>query len=404
MALCLREPINITQQVLSKPPSGGFLYEENSMTETTLEALRHHWALDDLAAEAISMGIEGHQNYATELENIYGPLDIRAVQQRDSNRAEIGNIFTGQSDKKLIIVGPCSLDVDIDYTELFDFIDELQSEHRDSVIAFRGNWAKPRTSTGWTGLFYSLNEHSRHSGFDTIKEAFDRGIPVVTEVTESVQLGSLAPYLSGVWIGARDIEPTERRGTMAAFHLPVGIKNSTRGSDNVLLADTLKAIRSNSVDNKNSGVHIGQLAMTASSPGIPTGIIPVGEGNHRLAIIARGYTLPDDMSPEAKEEAALEHLSELCELGKQEGTAVLIDGTHGVPPMFNIDRKHPDRFLGVLDKIHQSVTHGKVRNAEMLAGVMGEVGIVEGQTDINLVLSTRKEPLRRLIRMTLASL
>ena len=204
-----------------------------------------------------------------------------------------------------------------------------------------------------------------------------------------------------MWIGARDIEPTERRGTMSAFHLPVGIKNSTRGSDNVLLTDTFKAIRSNSANNKNSGVHIGQLAMTADSPGIPTSIVPVGEGNTQLAIIARGYSLPDNMDPDIKEEAAINHLSDLCELGDSEGAAVLIDGTHGVPPMFNIDRKHPDRFLRVLDKVHHAIQSGRIRKAHMLAGVMGEVGIVEGQTDINLLLSERKEQLRKLIGVTM---
>lgn len=374
------------------------------MSQTTVEALQHHWALDHLASEALATSIDHQPFYAEHLESIYGPLDLRAVQMRDSNRLEIGKIFSGDSDKKMVIIGPCSLDVDVDYTELFDYIEELQAEQPNAIIAFRGNWAKPRTNVGWTGLFYSLDEHSRQTAFDTIKQAFNRGIPVVTEVTESVQLGALAPYLSGVWIGARDIEPTERRATMSTFHLPVGIKNSTRGSDNVLLADTLKTIRSSSQDNKNSGVHIGQLALTANSPGIPTGIIPVAEGNKQLAIIGRGYSLPDDMDPALKEAAAIEHLSNLCELGKQEGAAVLIDGTHGVPPMFNIDRKHPDRFLGVLGKIHKAVNNGQIRKAHMLAGVMGEVGIVEGQTDVNLILSKHKESLRQLIRMTLESL
>lgn len=365
---------------------------------TTSEALQHHWALDSQASDVLAERIDvkglGHV-----IEDVQAGLDDDAVEVRDNNRRIVGDIFRGTG-KKIIIIGPCSLDVEVDYVPLYDYIDELQEENPEAVIALRANGAKPRTATGWSGLWYGLDPAYRESLFETYQAAFNRGLPLITEITEGNQIGALGPYLSGVWMGARDIEPTAHRGKFAAYHLPTGVKNGATG-DLGIVENTVKAIRSNSADNDNSGVDLGTIASGPQFAGIPTGIVPVGEGNPHVAIFTRGYELPADMPSEEKRAKAFEYISQTNLLGRKLGSAVVIDGTHSVPPMFDIDRKSANRLVPVLEEIHKGIESGEIVEAEELVGVMGEVGIVIGRTDPNYVLDgPRKEQLRDLINIT----
>lgn len=353
------------------------------------ELLERHWMLDTSAARAIAERLTDGQHETLELS--VACISSEAIVARDRNREEIGNIFTGVSDKKLIVIGPCSLDTNVDYSVLFDYISELQERHPGALIAFRGNGAKPRSGKGWTGLFYG-NTEERARLFEIYGEAVERDIPILTEVTEAEQLGALAPYLSGVWVGARDVESTALRGKFSAYHLPVGIKNGRTGNVEIV-EKAVETVRANSSDNDNSKVFLGQLAMRPDSPGIATMPVPVTEGNKHVAIIARGYELPEDMKKSKKREAAIQHLSALCLLGANVGCAVLIDGTHSVPPMFDIDKKEEKRFLKVLSIFRKAIKKNEIDRPEQIKGVIGEVGPETGRTDPNLILDApnRKE-------------
>lgn len=371
------------------------------MAESIDKLLEHHWALDEAAAEVVAERIESFSEGPGHIEDVVAGLPDEAVQARDRNRENIGRIFTEHPTDRFIAIGPCSLDVDVDYEPLYDYIDELQEAHPGAVIALRANGAKPRTSTGWTGLWYGLDLEYRERLFGVYQEAFNRGIPLITEVTEGNQLGALAPFLSAAWVGARDIEATSHRGKFAAYHLPVGVKNGVTG-DLDILDNTIKAIRSGSEANDGSGVDLGTVASTPDFVGLPTGVVPVGKGNERVAIFGRGYELPENMSPEERRQAAFDYISRLDHLGSLRGCSVVIDGTHSVPPMFSINKKNPDRLIPVLEEIHKGIISGEIEQADQIVGVMAEVGIVEGRTDPNYVLDgPRKAQLRELIGVTL---
>ena len=368
------------------------------MKESIQSQLEHHWMLDSLAAGSVATQLSDDE--VLKIQNVTAELSQNAISARDHNRQEIGDIFTGASSKKLIVLGPCSLDTDAAYTGLFDYIQELQSDHPDAVIAFRGNGAKPRTGTGWTGLFYG-SEQDVKMLFDIYTQAAERGIPILTEITEAEQLGALAPFLSGVWVGARDVESTALRGKFSAYHLPVAIKNGRTGDVNIV-EKAVETVRANSKKNDNSRVILGQLAMQPDSPGVATKPVLVSEGNSQVGIIARGYELPGDISKKEKRKAAIKHLSDICMLGSKVGCAVLIDGTHSVPPMFDIDKKGSQRFLHVLKKFHVAIRKGEIMNPEQIRGIMGEVGTETGRTDPNLILNIENSnQLRKLIRATL---
>lgn len=367
--------------------------------EAISEQLEQHWAMDVEAADVLSQRIVKSGQEAV-IEEIANGLDHGASIQRDINREEIADIFTKRSDKGLMVAGPCSLDTENDYGPLFDFIDQLQEENPGAVIALRANSAKPRSSGGWTGLWYSTDPDERKVIFDTYKQAFNRGIPIVNEVTQSTQLGALAPWMSGVWIGARDVQSTTLRSAVSAIHIPVGIKNGIDGSLEAV-QQGVTAVRKGSSDNDGSGVEL-TIASNQDFTGIPTGIIPVGTGNQEVAIIARGYELPEHMSGKQRRKAALDYLSSMCALGAEMGTAVLIDGTHSVPPMLEIKRKDPDRIIPVMKEFNKALHHDEIVDPDQLAGVIAEVGVSTGRTDPNYVLDdVRKHQLAKLVKVTM---
>jgi phospho-2-dehydro-3-deoxyheptonate aldolase len=373
---------------------------EKVLQEDVNKALTHHWAMDSLAADDLARQLSAEESDI--ILSFVDGLDPDAVKQRDINRKLIGDRFTGKTATKLFFEGPCSEDMGVEFGDFFDFIEELHAQHEDVIHGVRLNGAKPRSGgKSWKGLWYSTNPDERNRSLQIKLEAFNRGLPVITEITEAPQLGAFAPLLSGVWVGARDVEGTALRGTLSAIHLPVGIKNPRDGSPKVV-ESAIDMVRSNTFDNQGSGVDIGTIASGPDNRGVPTGILSVGEGNPQNAIFARGYELHKAMTKEERRHAAIKHLSAMCTLGAQLGCAVIIDGSHGVPPMFDIPRDDPDRFLSVLEEIHMAIKQGEIESTKQIAGVIGEMGPVEGRTDKNLVLDDKKKArLGKLVNITI---
>ena len=276
------------------------------MSETA-QYLNHHWALDEQAAEFLGQQID-KRGQAGYVEAIVEQLDEKAVIQRDLNRQRIGQIFRRENGEGLMAQGPCSMDGYSDLGELFNYLEEVQEAHPNDVTAVRMNSAKPRTAGNWTGLFYATDPSKRARIFELYQQAFNRGIPIITEMTQETQLGALAPWLSGYWLGARDMASSTLRTVSSAYHMPVGVKNGLDGNPQDV-RNAIKVIHSNSSDNKGSGADLGTIASTVDFPGIATGIVPVGEGNPDVAIFARGYELPEGMPAEERRERALGYIS-----------------------------------------------------------------------------------------------
>ena len=70
-----------------------------------------------------------------------------------TTRREISDIISGRSNKKLFIVGPCSIH-DVDQAlEYGQQLKKIANEIQDSIlIVMRVYFEKPRTTVGWKGL------------------------------------------------------------------------------------------------------------------------------------------------------------------------------------------------------------------------------------------------------------
>ncbi len=349
--------------------------------------LTHHWALDGVAAAEVANGIT--EQGCEYIDNVLHGVESQweAVKARDEHRDEIGKIFRGESDKQLIVIGPCSLDAETDYQELFNYIRELQDEHPEAVIALRANGSKPRSKGGWGGLVRSTDPEEQDKTVSIYQEAFERKIPILTEITDKDEFSALGPYLSAAWIGARDMQSTALHTVFSATRLPIAVKNGTDGKTETV-RNALTAIGNNTEANDGSGVNLGRIASTyePNSVGLAA-MVQVGEGNQNVAIIARGFELPKDMSAEAKTDAAVRHLGELCTLAADVECTVLLDGGHGVPEMVDIPRKDGDRFPRVMQVLSEAILMGQVPNADRLRGKLVEISTNEGRTDVNWLIS-----------------
>lgn len=343
--------------------------------------LEKDWAMDSLAAETLSRDLsKSEQNTVIAA---VGDINENMRENRDINRLKLNNLF--DSIGFGAILGSCSLDRDVEYGPVFDFILEQQEKHTDSTLIFRGNGSKPRTSTGWRGSWASTIEQERSVIKETYLKAMKRGIPIITEITDSPQLGELAPYLSGQWIGARDMASTSLRFAMAGIHLAAAVKNGLVDESKNLEA-AIKVIKSNTIDNDGAGFNLGSIASTNKSRGVATGILPIGQGNKHVAIFARGYPLPENMSSAERKTKALEHLSKMCTLAEMQNCAVLIDATHSVAPMFAFEQTDPMRFVKVLREINNAIEKDQIENSHRIRGIIGEAGPVKGRTDPNFIL------------------
>lgn len=350
-------------------------------------ALLHHWALNPEAAHVAAERMRPGER--DQVMRIADELPLEAVEARDEARvlfADINAIPEGSPPppKKATGVGPCSTDGETAGDGLFDMIEEIQEDNPDVMMYARLNGAKPRTNGKYLGALYAVDPDERKVFLERVHTAFERRIPILTEITAPWQLGIMAPYLTGYWIGARDATGTDLRAASAGLTISTGIKNTLDGDPQKVL-QAMQAIRHDN-DPDGSGMRIPDIGESSDERGISVGILPA-DGNDRLTIIARGYDLPTDMPMELRREAALGHISSLCALGVAEDAAVTIDGSHDTPKMFGIDRANPERFPQVMRQIFAAIAAGEIENATAIRGMLCEVGTATGRTDKNMIVS-----------------
>ncbi|CAO3630673.1 unnamed protein product [Cunninghamella echinulata] len=158
-------------------------------------------------------------------------------------RKEASAILTGQDDRLIIIVGPCSIhdtQAAREYCQrLLKVKEELKGE---LLIIMRSYFEKPRTTVGWKGLIndpdidnsYNINKGLR-VGRKLLCELTDTGMPVAVELLDTISPQYLADLMSWGAIGARTTESQLHRELASGVSFPVGFKNGTDGNVKVAI-------------------------------------------------------------------------------------------------------------------------------------------------------------------------
>lgn len=167
-----------------------------------------------------------------------------------ADRDDIRAILDGRSDKLLAIVGPCSIHDPGEAYEYAGRLAELAAGcSRHVKVVMRAYFEKPRTTLGWKGLIYDpdLSGHYEIArGIAAARELLVKliaaGLPVATEMLDTIIAQYIADLVSWTAIGARTAESQLHRQLASGLSMPVGFKNATDGSVQVAL-DAIKTAR-----------------------------------------------------------------------------------------------------------------------------------------------------------------
>jgi 3-deoxy-7-phosphoheptulonate synthase len=286
------------------------------------------------------------------------PMSPAAVDTTVGTRRDIHQILSGDDDRILVIVGPCSIhDVDAarEYARRLKPLREALSE--DLVVVMRVYFEKPRTTVGWKGL---INDPNLDESFEIGKglrlarqlliDLNEMGVPAGTEYLDIITPQYVADLVSWGAIGARTTESQVHREVASGLSCPVGFKNGTDGNLRIAV-DAIRAARE--PHHFLSLTKEGRSAIFATS------------GNEDGHMILRGGKAPNY---EAQDVALA------CEQ---------LDAA-GLPPLVMIDLSHANsakqhaRQALVADDVGRQVAGGDGR----IMGVMVESHLVEGRQDV----------------------
>jgi 3-deoxy-7-phosphoheptulonate synthase len=273
-------------------------------------------------------------------------------------RRRVREILHGQSDRMLVVIGPCSIH---DPAAALEYAERLADERRKHAaqleVLMRVYFEKPRTTVGWKGLIndpylngsFRINEGLRIAR-DLLVRINQCGVPAGCEFLDVISPQYVGDLVSWGAIGARTTESQVHRELASGLSAAVGFKNGTDG-DVRIAVDAILAARQK---HHFLSVHkSGQVAIVET------------RGNDDCHIILRGGAQPNYDA--ANVEAACRELA-----GAGLAQRLMIDCSHAN------SRKDYRRQREVCANICEQVAQGEDR----VVGVMIESHLVEGRQDL----------------------
>lgn len=211
------------------------------------------------------------------------PAPQNAVQAVIQGRKEAVRIVTQQDDRLLVMVGPCSIhdpETAVEYCQrLKGLADKL---NKDLCVIMRAYLEKPRTTVGWKGLINDPDideSYQINKGLRVSRKLFCNltatGMPIASEMLDTISPQFLADLISLGAIGARTTESQLHRELASGLSFPIGFKNGTDGG----LTVAVDAIGAAAAKHHFMGVtKQGLAAITRTS------------GNEHCFVILRGGT------------------------------------------------------------------------------------------------------------------
>ncbi|MCZ6832000.1 MAG: 3-deoxy-7-phosphoheptulonate synthase [Gammaproteobacteria bacterium] len=286
------------------------------------------------------------------------PVSAAAASTVNTARTAIHNILSGDDDRVLAIVGPCSIH---DPEAARAYAEKLKSAGAaiadKVVVVMRVYFEKPRTTVGWKGL---INDPDLNNTFQINKglnlarqllaDLADMGLPSGTEYLDLISPQYYADLISWGAIGARTTESQTHRELASGLSCPVGFKNGTDGDIQV------------AVDAIKSAAHPHHF-LSVTKQG--NSAIFQTAGNGDCHIILRGGKHPNYDMFSVDDASAL-----LGNAGLP--SRIMIDASH------SNSRKIPARQADVSRDIIAQIARG----SRSIFGIMLESNLVEGRQDV----------------------
>ncbi len=239
----------------------------------------------------------------------------RIIKEREK---EIADIFTGKSNKLILIIGPCSADNEDSVIDYITRLRRVQEKVSDKIFIIPRIYTnKPRTTgDGYKGMLHQPNPTEKPDMLKGIMMIRDLHIRAIKETGFSCADEMLYPenyrylddILAYVAIGARSVENQQHRLTASGISIPVGMKNPTSGDLSVMM-NAIKAAQ-----HKHTFIYRGWEVHS--------------QGNPLSHAILRGYVNKHGQSLPNYHYEDLELLCKLYSESGLENPGVIIDTNH----------------------------------------------------------------------------
>ncbi|MBQ6115884.1 MAG: 3-deoxy-7-phosphoheptulonate synthase [Oscillospiraceae bacterium] len=246
------------------------------------------------------------------------PLSPALAEVVARRAGELRRILDGRSDKLLLIIGPCSADREDSILDYIGRLRRVQEQVEDRIFIIPRIYTnKPRTSgDGYMGMLHQPDPDEKpdlFKGIAAIRELHMRvlretGFSCADEMLYPENFKYLDDLLAYVTVGARSVEDQQHRLTASGVGIPVGMKNPTGGSIDVLL----NAITS--AQHPHSFIYRGWQAHSL--------------GNPYAHAILRGYVDKHGRSVPNYHYENLMQLSEAYTRRELQNPAVIVDTNH----------------------------------------------------------------------------
>lgn len=283
--------------------------------------------------------------------------------QRDQ---EIAKVFTGESDKFLVIIGPCSADNEDSVCDYISRLVKVQDKVKDKIIIIPRIYTnKPRTTgKGYKGIVHQPDPEKAPDlleGLIAMRKMHLRAISeshlfAADEMLYPENWPYVADILSYVAVGARSVEDQQHRLTISGIDIPCGMKNPTSGTLSIMLNSCIAAQASQTF------MYRGWEVRT--------------DGNPLTHTILRGAVNKHDQSLPNYHYEDLQLLLELYNNLDLKNPACIVDANHA-----NSNKCYYEQPRIVSEVLHSRKVSNDIRN--LVKGVMVESYIEPGNQKIS---------------------
>ncbi len=289
------------------------------------------------------------------------PISSEGALAKQRNDELVRRIFSGEDDRLLLVIGPCSADREDAVIEYISRLRGLQDRVADKIVMVPRIYTnKPRTTgAGYKGMLHQPDPQAHSDmlkGLISIRKLHMRainetGFSCADEMLYPENHRFLDDLLSYVAVGARSVENQQHRLTASGLDIPVGMKNPTGGDLSVMMNAILAAQRPHMFIYRNWEVE--------------------SKGNPYAHAILRGYM---DSHGISRPNYHYEDLAHLCELYAGSGLshpAVVVDTNHCN------SGKHYDEQVRIAKEVLHSMRHNP-DIARLVKGMMIESYLEDG--------------------------
>ena len=289
------------------------------------------------------------------------PVTDKMTRDFEERDIEIKKVLSGESDKFLLIIGPCSADYEEAVMDYISRLRPVQDKVKEKMIIIPRIYTnKPRTTgTGYKGMLHQpdpLHDEDMFEGIKKIRRIHMRaleetGFSCADEMLYPENYRYLSDLLAYVAVGARSVENQQHRLTASAIDVPVGMKNPTSGDLSIMM---------NSITAAQQGHTFLYRGWEVESKGNP-----YAHGILRGGMNAQGENIAN---------YHYEDLMKVYEFYQQKGLqnmGVVIDTNHA-----NSNKKFMEQIRISKDVLHSRRVNKDIRS--LVKGLMIESYIVDG--------------------------